>query len=95
MSGRDDLWRWRLLATFTVPKAGCYDAPPAPSEARLRPGSGPVLGETACASLAGETEKVSGIAAILRRENSLPNDAVQFADSFDQVIAWLADPTRR
>jgi hypothetical protein len=72
-------------------QSGRFEALPAPSEARRRPGAG----RSACASLAGETEKASGIASNPTRENSLPNDAVRFADSFDQFIPRLSDPTRR
>jgi DNA-directed RNA polymerase specialized sigma24 family protein len=84
LAGRDDLWR--LLAALTVRKAALMIR----HQTRQKRGGGRVIGESGLQprELAGTTG--SGLVEVLSKEPT-PDDAVQFADVFDNLINKLGD----
>jgi DNA-directed RNA polymerase specialized sigma24 family protein len=86
LAGRGDLWR--LLATLTVRKAALMVR----HQTRLKRGGGRVIGESGL-----QPRKFAGttgcrLVEVLSKEPT-PDDAVRFADVFDNLINKLGDST--
>jgi DNA-directed RNA polymerase specialized sigma24 family protein len=87
LGGREGLWR--VLATLTIRKAVFVMR----HQTRQKRGGGRVLGESAF-QMAGTSPAIAsggGLAEVLSREPT-PDDAVRFAEMFDQLVNKLQDP---
>jgi DNA-directed RNA polymerase specialized sigma24 family protein len=84
LEDRDDLWR--LLATITARKVVSTIR----HQTRQKRGGGHVLGESAL--MDAEQGDAQGVAQALSREPT-PEEAAQFAESYERLIAILDTPT--
>ena len=85
LDDRNDLWR--LLATITARKAISRIR----QQTRQKRGGGQVLGESAVIGRLAEDE---GMARFLSREPA-PEEAAEFADDLDRMLAELGNPALR
>lgn len=86
LSDRDDLWR--LLATITARKVISLVR----HQTRQKRGGGQVLGESAF--LDADDADGAGMAQFLSRDPT-PEDAAQFAEDYERLLAKLTNPTLR
>jgi DNA-directed RNA polymerase specialized sigma24 family protein len=86
LAGRDDLWR--LLATLTVRKAALMVR----DQTRQKRGGGRVVGESGFRARDPGAATGGGLAEILSKEPT-PDDSVQFADAFDNLMSKLVNST--
>ena len=83
LADRDDLWR--LLSTITARKVLASIR----YRTRQKRGGGRVLGESAL--IEGDDEGSLGVARFLSREPD-PQDAAEFAEEYDRLLARLTNP---
>jgi DNA-directed RNA polymerase specialized sigma24 family protein len=88
LADRDDLWR--LLVTITARKA----ASSVRHQTRKKRGGGKVQGESAFLDVGGDQQAGDGLAGFLSREPT-PEDAAQFAEEYDRLIAKLTNESLR